>query len=268
MKKLICLFLSILLTVSFSLAPVYAEKNSKGKSNESWKHKADADDRDDDDDDDDDERWEKKNFVREKKEDSKVDVKTIEWFREQLKKNHRNKEIRKELVKKIAKLRKENRDNTTPVFIKGKELVTDTPPVIKDGRTLIPVRAVTNALGAEVGWYSETRTVTVTKTVYGGVYGEKSISIQIKLESDIVFVNGKEVKIDVPAQIVNERTFVPLRFIAETFKQNVDWDDETGSVIIEDEDDTTQTPAPITTPTPTPIPSIVPSVTPTPAPAQ
>ena len=121
---------------------------------------------------------------------------------------------------------------------------------------LIPVRAVTNALGAVVSWDETTRTATITKTVTDPATGTQStITIKIELDSNIVLVNGQEVQIDAPAELNNESTYVPLRFIAETFKQKVEWDEETGSVIIEDEDETTPTPTPEATPTPTPTPA-------------
>lgn len=123
------------------------------------------------------------------------------------------------------------------MFVKNKEVKFDVPPVIKGGRTLIPVRAITNALGADVAWYAETKTVTVTKAVYDSVYGEITTVITINLDCDIVLVNGKEVKIDVPAQMVSNRTMVPLRFIAETFDQNIGYDSETGAVVIDEESD-------------------------------
>ncbi|TCO76406.1 stalk domain-containing protein [Marinisporobacter balticus] len=104
----------------------------------------------------------------------------------------------------------------------------DTPPVIKEGRTLIPVRAITEGLGADVNWNGEERKVTVSK-------GDKEMVFQ--LDDGRVFVNGEETAIDVPAQIMNNRTIVPLRFIAEQLGLGVDYDEDTGVIEI-DEDDT------------------------------
>ena len=72
--------------------------------------------------------------------------------------------------------------------------------------------------------------------------------------------------------MINNRIVVPVRFIAETFKQKVEWDESSGSVIVEDDSGATPTPAPTVTPgptaTPTPMPTttVEPTATPTPMP--
>lgn len=144
--------------------------------------------------------------------------------------------IKEKIKTKVAEKRKQN-DKSIPVFIKDKEVKFDVPPVIKSGRTLIPVRAITNALGADVEWDAKTQTVTVSKAVYDSVYGVSTTVITLKLDSDIILVNGKEVKIDVPAQLVSNRTMVPIRFIAQALNHEIDFDDETGAVLIEEEEE-------------------------------
>ncbi|WP_168198348.1 copper amine oxidase N-terminal domain-containing protein [Crassaminicella thermophila] len=104
----------------------------------------------------------------------------------------------------------------------------DTPPVIKQGRTLIPVRAITEGLGANVTWNGEERKVIVSKG---------DVEIVFQLEDGKVFVNGEETAIDVPAQIMNNRTIVPLRFIAENLGLKVDYDSDTGMIEIDEETD-------------------------------
>jgi len=93
----------------------------------------------------------------------------------------------------------------------------DVPPVIKEGRTLIPVRAISEGFGAEVAWDAETKTVTITKG---------DITITLKLDDRTATVNGQEVTLDVPAELMNGRTVVPLRFIAESLGLTVKWDAE------------------------------------------
>ena len=117
-------------------------------------------------------------------------------------------------------------------MVKGQELKMDVPPVIKYGRTLIPVRAITNALGAQLQLDKETNTITITKD---------DITIVLTMGSGVATVNGKEVQLGAPADVINNRTFVPIRFIGETLKQKVDWDQDTGSVIIDDGSGTTPT---------------------------
>lgn len=109
------------------------------------------------------------------------------------------------------------------VKVKGKEIKFDVPPVIKEGRTLIPVRAIMNGLGADVKWDEAAKTVTVTKG---------DVTIVITLDSNKISVNGVEQAIDVPAQLISNRTFVPVRFVAQALKLNVAWDGETETVEI------------------------------------
>ncbi|OPZ94593.1 MAG: hypothetical protein BWY74_00450 [Firmicutes bacterium ADurb.Bin419] len=168
----------------------------------------------------------------EKEEDADVDHQ-LKAFKDKLKDKHHDKFVRKALIKKISDLNKKKNNLAIMVFVKGSEVEFDVPPVIKSGRTLIPVRAVSGALGAEVDWDSETNTITITKSVYG----EEDKVITINPDSDIVLVNGKEVKLDVPAQSINNRTMVPLRFIAVVLDKEVEYDSETGTITIEDADD-------------------------------
>ena len=103
----------------------------------------------------------------------------------------------------------------------------DTPPVIKDGRTLIPVRALTQAFGAQVNWNAEEKKITILKD---------DVEMVLQIDSNITYVNGEEVEIDVPAEIMNSRTVVPLRFIVENMGLKLNWDDETETIEITDEE--------------------------------
>lgn len=109
----------------------------------------------------------------------------------------------------------------------------DVQPVIKEGRTLIPVRAITEAMGAKVEYTSETGIVTITSE-------DGLIVILFYLNEDD---NGKvtvtkdgattDVTTDVRPGIINNRTFVPLRFIAETLGLKVTHDPNTGNTDID-----------------------------------
>ena len=85
---------------------------------------------------------------------------------------------------------------------------TDVPPTIVDGRTLVPMRAIFEALGAEVDWDGDTRTAT-------GTLGDHTVVIQVG-ETEAL-VDGETRALDVPAQIIQNRTMVPARFISEAF---------------------------------------------------
>ena len=99
----------------------------------------------------------------------------------------------------------------------------DTSPVIENGRVLVPMRGILEALGYSVHWQEHTKTVLA-------VNGE--VSISLPLNSNTVSVNGKTVTIDVPAQLKEDRTFVPLRFLAEYSGAEVTWDNGTSTVSI------------------------------------
>ena len=109
------------------------------------------------------------------------------------------------------------------VVLNGTPLVMDVPPQLVGGRTLLPLRAVAEALGAEVNWDSTNRIVTAIRD---------GTTIILPLGSTTVTVNGQAVTIDVPATIVGGRTLVPLRFVAESFGIDVNWDGATRTVTI------------------------------------
>ncbi|MDF2546648.1 MAG: copper amine oxidase N-terminal protein [Anaerosolibacter sp.] len=119
------------------------------------------------------------------------------------------------------------------IYSKKGNFKFDVPPVIKQGRTLIPVRAITEGLGAEVQWDGENQTVTVTKD---------GVEIIFDLKTGAVTVDGEAKTIDVPAGLINNRTMVPLRFIAEALNLKVGYDSETGVIDIDEEaGETTET---------------------------
>ena len=100
----------------------------------------------------------------------------------------------------------------------------DQAPLIDGDRTLIPIRAVAQTLGAYAAWDGKNYQAIITKS---------GTTIKIPINSDIVYVNDEEVQLDCEAQIMNDRTMVPLRFIAETFGIEVDWEQDTRTVLIE-----------------------------------
>lgn len=114
-------------------------------------------------------------------------------------------------------------NSTIKVVINGKSVVFDQPPVSENGRTLVPLRAIFEALGAEVLWDGNTQTVTSTK---GGT------KISLQLGSTQMYVNGSVVTLDVPAKVINSRTLVPVRAVSEAFGCDVDWDGNTQTVYI------------------------------------
>ncbi|ATW26598.1 copper amine oxidase N-terminal domain-containing protein [Candidatus Formimonas warabiya] len=112
----------------------------------------------------------------------------------------------------------------TNVFMKNGEVKFDTPPVVKEGRILLPLRAISEATGATVAWDPGAKKVTITQ-------GEKEIIFDLTLQK--VYVDGTETTIDVSADVMNNRTVVPLRFIMENLGLKVQWEPETKVIEIE-----------------------------------
>jgi hypothetical protein len=109
--------------------------------------------------------------------------------------------------------------NRRPVAFTGAQ------PARVGGRVLIPLRAVVEALGAEVRWEA------ATQTVRGG-RGERQFSLSIGSRS--ASVNGAPVTLDVPAQLMGGTTMVPLRFVAEALGAEVQWNAAAQQVVIND----------------------------------
>ncbi len=99
----------------------------------------------------------------------------------------------------------------------------DTKPIIIDGRTLIPIRAVIENFNGRVEWDDSTKAVILTI---------KDDIIKLTLDSKIAYLNGEEQFLDVAPISVNGRTMLPIRFIAEGFNLGVAWNDESKTVSI------------------------------------
>ncbi len=112
------------------------------------------------------------------------------------------------------------------VEVNGKMLTFDVNPIIVDGRTLVPLRAIFEELGATVDWEDETQTVTSKK-------GDTTVTLQIGTPS--ITVNNVAKALDVPGQLVNSRTLVPIRAVSEAFGAKVNWSEEEWKVTIETE---------------------------------
>ena len=105
----------------------------------------------------------------------------------------------------------------------GKDTTIDVPAQIINGRTMVPLRAIFEALGADVQWDGTTQTVSSSK-------GSTNVSLQIN--STELHKNSETKTLDVPAQLVEGRTLVPVRAIAEAYDCTVGWDSETKTVSV------------------------------------
>ncbi len=91
-------------------------------------------------------------------------------------------------------------------------------PFIKDGRTMVPLRFIAEAFGANVEWIPETKGINISLELASAVH-----TIGLQVGNPTAIVDGEVVTLDVAPVIVNGRTFVPLRFVAEAFGATVDW---------------------------------------------
>ena len=98
-----------------------------------------------------------------------------------------------------------------------------TTPVIISGRTLVPIRAIIENMGGTVEWNSEARESVLT-------YGEDVIRLTI--DSQTAYLNDSASTLDTAPTIINGRTMLPIRFIAEGFGFDVDWDQEERTITI------------------------------------
>ncbi|MCD8048900.1 MAG: aldo/keto reductase [Clostridia bacterium] len=106
-----------------------------------------------------------------------------------------------------------------------------TAPIIQDNRTLLPVRAVVEAMGGEVEWNNETQTARLSK---------EGTVILLTIGSETAYVNGEEYSLDTAPIIQNERTMLPIRFIAESFGYSVAWDNETQTITLTPSEENTE----------------------------
>lgn len=109
------------------------------------------------------------------------------------------------------------------VTLNDAPLSFDAAPIIENDRVLVPMRGILESLGYSVTWEQSTQTVTAKKD---------TLSITLPLGSDTALINGSLVSIDAPAKLHQERTFVPLRFLAEYSGAEVLWDGATATVSI------------------------------------
>lgn len=109
------------------------------------------------------------------------------------------------------------------VYLDGKKIGFDRLPISEDNRILVPLRAIFEAIGAEIAWDNDTQTVKATKD---------GTTISLTLGDKKATKNGKTIDLEVAAKSVGGRTFVPVRFIADSFDVEVDWDGDMQQVIL------------------------------------
>lgn len=122
---------------------------------------------------------------------------------------------------KDAEVEKAATSSEIKIVVSGKEIKPETPAYIENGRTMVPLRFISEALGEKVDWKADTNTV---------IIGDNKATLRIG--SNEISAAGKKITIDSPAVIKNSRTFVPLRAISEILGTKVEWDGATRTVSI------------------------------------
>jgi len=103
-------------------------------------------------------------------------------------------------------------------LVNGKEIRLEVPPLIYKGRSMVPIRFLSESFGANVAWYPASQQILIQMK-------GKKVLLTIGNEKAVVEQNAiqKTLKMDVPPMIVNNRTLIPLRFVMEVFNATVDW---------------------------------------------
>lgn len=112
---------------------------------------------------------------------------------------------------------------STAALVDGNAVALDAAPIIRNSRTMLPIRFVAENLGATVGWDGATSTVTITS---------EATTLEIVIGKATAKVNGEETALDAPAFIESSRTYLPVRFVAESLGATVGWDGATSTVTL------------------------------------
>lgn len=107
--------------------------------------------------------------------------------------------------------------------INGQTVTMTAPAQVVSGRTLVPLRFISEAFGCDVAWDGTTKTATVTLV---------DQVIEVPIGQNYVVINGVQTDVEVPGQLINGSTFVPLRFIGENLGAKVDYDSATKGISI------------------------------------
>lgn len=128
-------------------------------------------------------------------------------------------------VVKLGKLLKSSGNTEITTLLDGKVLVMEEKPFVQGGRALVPIRAISSALKAEVTWDAKTSSALITRG---------DVSITLYLNKKEATVNGKTVALEITPVLKNGRLFLPLRFVSEQLKAEVNWQEEGKIVLIDD----------------------------------
>ncbi|AIG24798.1 AMIN domain-containing protein [Brevibacillus laterosporus] len=107
--------------------------------------------------------------------------------------------------------------------IEGRSVNAEVPPLISNGRTLVPVRVIAEGLGAKIDWNQQERKAKITKD---------NREVILQLSSKKAYINGKAQTLEATPELINNRMLLPLRFVGEALGATVGWDNDSRTVIV------------------------------------
>ena len=114
--------------------------------------------------------------------------------------------------------------NHPNISAEGQLITLDSPPVLQNGRTLLPIRAIAEAMGGDVKWDNKEKKVTINA---------KGSTVEMWMNKDTIRVNGQSKSVDAAPTAINGRTMVPVRFVADNLPGcDIIWDNATKSAVI------------------------------------
>ncbi len=118
-------------------------------------------------------------------------------------------------------------EDNIKVIVNNKPVTFDQQPIIQDGRTLVPMRAIFEAMGCEVHWEAASQRITAKSSAKTITMNINNVNMRVAEAEGVT-----NVTLDVPPQIVGDRTVVPVRAISEALGANVGWDGNTRTVTV------------------------------------
>jgi len=115
----------------------------------------------------------------------------------------------------------------TTIMLDGYPLPFPTPPANVNGTTMVPFRAISEAMGIQVNWDAQTQSITAVQST---AQGDKTVHMQVN--NPLVTVNGQTIPLPIAPYVNNGSTLIPLRFFSEQFGAQVGWDPNTRTVSI------------------------------------
>ena len=109
------------------------------------------------------------------------------------------------------------------IYFNDNRITSDVSPVIFNDRVLVPVRMIFEAIDAKVSWDGVNKRVTIIN---------KDDVFKFTINSDMAYINNKKFQLDTSAKLISDRTFIPLRFLAENSGLKVEWKDSERSVYL------------------------------------